>query len=267
MFATADDGTRIPMTVLHLRSAPIDGNTPTRLYAYGSYGISQQPYFSATIRAWLEQGCVYAVANIRGGGEYGDEWHRQANLANKRVSIDDMAACARHLVSAGYTRPDRLALEGGSAGGLLVYGVAVHHPEVAGTVVSHVGISDMLRVELAPNGEFNITEFGTVRDETQFHAMHALSPYHHVKEGVEYPSVLSLTGIHDPRVEPWQPFKMTAKLQAAGGPNPVLLRVNMSGGHGRGTTLSEGVRRRTDVNAFLFERLGVEYRPTEPRAD
>jgi prolyl oligopeptidase len=260
-FAVASDGTKVPISVLLRRGTKLDGTAPLLLYAYGSYGWSQSPYFSASNRLWIDQGGIYAVANIRGGGEYGEPWHRAANLEKKKVSMDDLADCARHLVRRGYTSPERLALEGGSAGGLLVYGTLVHHPEVAGVAVSHVGYGDVLRAELSPNGEFNVTEFGTVKDETQFRGMLAGSPYHHVADGRDYPSVLALTGMNDPRVEPWQSFKMVARLQASGTRNPVLLRVSRDSGHGIGTSLSEEDQQLADVFTFLFDRLRVKYRP------
>ncbi len=261
VYATAEDGAQIPVNILMRAGTLRDGPAPVILYGYGSYGISQRPNFSATRRIWLEQGGVYAFASVRGGGEYGDEWHRAANLERKKTSMDDFAACARYLVEEGYTSRERLAIEGGSAGGLLVYGTMTHYPDLVAAVVAHVGIADALRTELSPNGEFNITEFGTVKDETQFHGMLAASPYHHVRDGEAYPAVLSLTGMNDPRVEPWQPFKMTARLQATGSSAPTLLRVSMESGHGGGTPLSERDAQLVDTYSFLFEQLGVEYRP------
>jgi prolyl oligopeptidase len=231
------------------------------LYGYGSYGSTMSPYFSAHRRIWIEQGGIYAVANIRGGGAYGDAWHRAANLQNKKVTIDDFAACARHLVDHRYTSPELLAIQGGSAGGLMVYGVMVHHPQVARVVLAQVGISDVLRTELSPNGEFNITEFGTVADATQFRGMYAYSPYHHVADGTAYPALLATTGMNDPRVEPWQSFKMVARLQASGTPSPVLLRVSYTTGHGRGTRLTERDQQLADAYTFLFGVLGVPYEP------
>ncbi|MHC4991188.1 MAG: prolyl oligopeptidase family serine peptidase [Planctomycetota bacterium] len=259
-FATADDGTKIPVNIVALKGTRRDGSNPLLLYGYGSYGFTQSPYFSAHRRLWIEQGGIYAVANVRGGGAYGDEWHRAANLENKKVTIDDFAACARHLVARQYTAPDRLAIEGGSAGGLMVYGVMVHHPQVASAVLAKVGIGDVLRTELSPNGEFNITEFGTVTDATQFWGMYGYSPYHHITDGTVYPAVLATTGMNDPRVEPWQSFKMVARLQASGSPNPVLLRVSYTSGHGGGTRLTDRDEQLADAYAFLFAALDVPYR-------
>lgn len=258
-FATAADGTKIPINIVMQRGTKLDGSVPLLLYGYGSYGFTLTPYFVAHRRIWIEQGGIYAVANIRGGGAYGDDWHRAANLQNKRLSIDDFATCARHLVERKYTSPDRLAIQGGSAGGLLMYGVMAHHPKVAGAVLSHVGIGDVLRTELSPNGEFNITEFGTVKDETQFRGMLAYSPYHHLDGGTTYPAVMATTGRNDPRVEPWQSFKMVARLQATGTANPVLLRVSHKTGHGGGTKLSDRDQQLADAYTFLFTALDVPY--------
>lgn len=260
-FATAEDGTKIPVNILLRRGTPLDGTAPTLLYAYGSYGLSQSPDFSSARRLWLEQGGIYVDASVRGGGEYGDAWHRAANLERKKVSMDDLAACARYLVQRGYTSRERLAIQGGSAGGLLVYGTMVHYPDLMSAVVARVGYGDALRTELSPNGEFNTTEFGTVKNEKQFRGMHAYSPYHHVVNGREYPSVLALTGLNDPRVEPWQSFKMVARLQATGSKNPILLRVSADTGHGIGTSLSEEDQARADIYTFLFDRLRAKYRP------
>ena len=263
-FATADDGTRIPVNIILRRGTPLDGTAPTLLYAYGSYGIPERADFSAARRLWLEQGGIYVDASVRGGGEYGEAWHRAANLEKKKVSMDDLAACARYLVRHGYTSRERLAIEGGSAGGLLVYGTMVHHPDLMSTVIAHVGYGDVLRTELSPNGEFNTTEFGTVKNERQFRGMLEYSPYHHIVDGRSYPSVLALTGLNDPRVEPWQSFKMVARLQATGTKDPVLLRVSADTGHGITTSLSEEDQQRADVYTFLFDRLRARYRPVVP---
>ncbi len=262
--AVTDDGARIPISIVMRKGTKLDGSAPLLLYAYGSYGYTLSPAFVAHRLVFIEQGGIYAVANIRGGGAYGDDWHRAANLGNKKVSIDDLAACARYLVKRKFTTPKRLAIQGGSAGGLLVFGVMVHHPEVAAAVLAHVGFGDVLRSELSPNGEFNTTEFGTVTDETQFRGMYGYSPYHHVTDGVVYPTVMATTGMNDPRVEPWHSFKMVARLQASGTPNPVLLRVSHSTGHGRGTGLSERDQQLADSYTFLFAALGVEYEQVVP---
>lgn len=260
-FATAKDGTKLPVNIIMRRGTKLDGNAPTLLYGYGSYGISENPRFDADLMAWIEQGGIFVDASIRGGGEYGEPWHQQARLGTKKVSMDDFAACARYLVEKGYTRKERLAIEGGSAGGLLVYGTMVHYPNEMHAVVAHVGYGDVLRTELAPNGQFNVTEFGTVTDSSQFRGMYGYSPYHHVKDGTVYPSVLALTGVNDPRVPAWETYKMVARLQATGSPNPVLMRVTYDAGHGIGSSLKQRDERAADVWLFLLDRLGMKYRP------
>jgi len=264
VFATADDGTKIPINVLLRKGTSLDGSSPAILYGYGCYGLSEKPYFDPTLKAWIEQGGIYADASIRGGGEYGEAWHQAARLGTKQVSMDDFAACARYLVQAGFTSKERLAIEGGSAGGLLVYGTVVHHPDDMQAAIAHVGYGDVLRTEFSPNGEFNTTEFGTVKDSVQFHGMYGYSPYHHVQDGKKYPSIFALTGVNDPRVEPWETFKMVARLQAAGPQNTVLMRVSYDSGH-IGAALSEREQKSADVLMFAFDRLGVKYRPVQTK--
>jgi len=203
---------------------------------------------------------VRVVANLRGGGEYGEEWHRAGNLTHKQNVFDDFEACARHLVEAGYTRQGNLAILGGSNGGLLMGAALVQHPELYRAVVSFVGIYDMLRSEATTtNAVFNITEFGTVQDPKQFKALYAYSPYHHVVDGTAYPAVLFLTGANDPRVNPANSRKMTARLQAATSSKaPVLLRTSATSGHGVDTSLDEQIEESADFYAFLFDQLGLK---------
>jgi prolyl oligopeptidase len=260
-FAVSRDGTQIPMNILRNKEIELDGRHPTLLYGYGGYGISMMPYFNIGKSMWLSQGGVYVVANLRGGGEFGEDWHRAGNLTNKQNVFDDFIACAEHLIERGYTVPSRLAIEGGSNGGLLMGAVLAQRPDLFRAVVSHVGVYDMLRVELDPNGEFNTTEFGTVQNIDHFRALHAYSPYHNVKDGVEYPAVLMLTGQYDGRVNPAHSRKMAARLQSAtASDRPVLLRTSAQTGHGRGTSLSRRIDRYTDVYTFLFHELAMEYR-------
>jgi prolyl oligopeptidase len=264
-FAVSRDGTRVPINVIRRKGTKLDGANPTLLTGYGGYGISQVPSFDPGLRVWLDRGGVWAEANLRGGGEFGEDWHRAGALTKKQKVFDDFLACARHLIATGYTSPARLAIEGGSNGGLLMGAALTQAPELFRAVVSHVGIYDMLRVELSPNGAFNVPEFGTVKDEAQFRALHAYSPYHRVKDGTAYPAVLMLTGANDPRVDPMQSRKMTARLQAANPQGrPVLLRTSGSTGHGGGTPLAEAIAQEVDVWAFLFDQLGV---PAAPAAD
>jgi prolyl oligopeptidase len=257
-FATSKDGTKIPLNVLSRKGMKRDGNNPTLLYAYGGYGISMSPNFDFTRRLWFDRGGVYVVANIRGGGEFGEEWHKAGNLTKKQNVFDDFAAAAEYLINENYTRPGKLAIQGGSNGGLLMGAMITQHPDLFRAVVSSVGIYDMLRVELAPNGAFNVTEFGTVKNPEQFKALYAYSPYHHVVDGTKYPAVLMMTGANDGRVAPYHSRKMTARLLAANkSDNPILLRTSSSAGHGIGTALSERIKQSADIYAFLFAQLGM----------
>ena len=257
-FAISKDGTKVPINILRRKGTKLDGSNPTLLSGYGGYGISMRPGFSFTKRLWFDRGGVVVVANLRGGGEYGEEWHLAGNLTRKQNVFDDFAACAKHLIERGYTRPDKLAVEGGSNGGLLMGALLTQHPDMARAVVTHVGIYDMLRVELDPNGAFNVTEFGTVKDPAQFRALHAYSPYHHVPEGVKYPAVFFLAGENDGRVNPANSRKMAALLQAAtASAHPILVRFSSASGHGMGTALTERIAQQADVFAFLFDQLGM----------
>jgi prolyl oligopeptidase len=257
-FATSKDGTKIPVNILSRKGMKRDGNNPTLLYAYGGYGISMSPNFDFTRRLWFDRGGVYVVANVRGGGEFGEEWHKAGNLTKKQNVFDDFAAAGEYLIKENYTRPGKLAIQGGSNGGLLMGAMITQHPDLFRAVISAVGIYDMLRVELAPNGAFNVTEFGTVKDPEQFKALYAYSPYHHVVDGTKYPAVLMMTGANDGRVAPYHSRKMTARLLAANkSDNPILLRTSSSAGHGIGTALSERIKQSADIYAFLFGQLGM----------
>ena len=264
-FAVSKDGTRVPLSIVRRKGTKLDGRNPTILYGYGGYGVSEVPRYSPLRRLWLDAGVVYVVAHIRGGGEYGDAWHRAGNLTHKQNVFDDYAAAARRLFETKVTSPSRLALLGGSNGGLLVGAAVTQHPEMARAAVAAVGIFDMLRVELHPNGAFNVTEFGTVKDPEQFRALRAYSPYHNVRKGVRYPAVLLTAGDADPRVDAYHARKMAARLQAASASgHPVLLRVSGSG-HGIGSALDEIVDERADMTTFIFHELGVPL-PSEPAA-
>jgi prolyl oligopeptidase len=260
-FATSRDGTQVPLNIVHHAGTPLDGQQPVLLTAYGGYGLSMRPYFSRRTVAWLRHGGVFALANVRGGGEFGEDWHLAGNLTRKQNVFDDFLASADWLITAGFTRPARLAIQGGSNGGLLMGAALVQRPELFRAVVSSVGIYDMLRVELTPNGAFNVTEFGTVQDPAQFKALLAYSPLHQVQDGKAYPALLLTTGAHDGRVEPWMSYKMAARLQAAAGqvanPAPVLLRVAADAGHGIGTSLASEIDEQADELAFLFDQLGM----------
>jgi prolyl oligopeptidase len=257
-FATSKDGTKIPLNIVRRKGTKLDGKNPVLLTGYGGYSVNVSPSYSLRLRALMDRGFVFAEANLRGGGEYGEAWHRAGNLTKKQNVFDDFAACARYLIDHKYTTPAKLGIEGGSNGGLLMGAELTQHPELFGAVVSHVGIYDMLRVELQPNGAFNVTEFGTVKEADQFKALYAYSPYHHVVDGTNYPPVLFLTGDNDPRVDPLNSRKMTARLQASGTQRLVLLRTSGNSGHGIGTALSEYLAQEADVQAFLCDQLGVK---------
>jgi prolyl oligopeptidase len=255
------DGTEVPLALVSRKGQARDGTSPTKLTGYGGYSHSSTPRFRAINRIWLDQGGVLATANIRGGGEFGEAWHLAGNLTNKQNVFDDFAACMARLVEARITKPNRLAITGGSNGGLLMGAEIVQHPDAFRAVVSFVGIYDMLRVETTPNGSFNITEFGSVKDPEQFRALYAYSPYHHVQDGTAYPATLMLTGKNDPRVDPYNSRKMVARLQAATkSPQPILLRTSKTTGHGHSNPLTEEIDENVDVHSFLFEQLEVPFR-------
>ena len=255
------DGTDVPMAILAGKGPARDGAvSPTELTGYGGYGRSSTPRFRAINRLWLEQGGVFAIANLRGGGEFGEAWHLAGNLTKKQNVFDDFAACMARLVEAGITKPEKLAIIGGSNGGLLMGAEIVQHPEAFRAAVSFVGIYDMLRVETTPNGSFNITEFGSVKDPEQFRALYAYSPYHHVQDGTAYPATLMLTGANDPRVDPYNSRKMAARLQAAtSSQKAILLRTSKTTGHGHSNPLTEEIDENVDVYSFLFQELGVRF--------
>ena len=258
-FATSKDGTKIPLNILRKKGTKLDGKNPTLLYAYGGYGISMTPNFNATRRLWFDAGGIYVIANLRGGGEFGEAWHQAGNLTRKQNVFDDFIACAEYLTKAGYTNPKKLAIQGGSNGGLLMGALLTQRPELVGAVVAQVGIYDMLRAEREPNGAFNVTEYGTVKDQAQFEALHAYSPFHRVKDGTAYPAVLLMTGENDGRVNPYNSKKMTARLQAATtSGRPVLLRTTASAGHGVGSSLRERIAGEADALSFLFDQLGMD---------
>jgi prolyl oligopeptidase len=258
-FGTSQDGTPIPINIVAAPGTPRDGSAPALLTAYGGYGINLVPRFSSENLIWLEQGGVYAVANIRGGGEYGEEWHRAGNLANKQNCFDDFIACADHLVKTRITSRDKLAIMGGSNGGLLMGAVVTQRPDLAKAVIAAVPVMDSLRSETTTNGVFNITEYGSVEAPEMFTALLAYSPYHNVVDGVDYPAVLLTAGEFDPRVDAWHAKKMTARLQAASASEePILLRME-SGGHGVGQSLDHRVDLIADYYTFLFHVLDVPY--------
>jgi prolyl oligopeptidase len=259
VMATSKDGTHVPLNIVRRKGTKLDGTNPVLLTGYGGYGIPETPNFSERLRVWLDHGGVWVDTNLRGGSEFGENWHEQGQLTQKQNVFDDFIACAEYLIKAKYTNPEKLAIEGWSNGGLLMGAALTERPDLFRAVVSHVGIYDMLHVESFPNGAFNVTEFGTVKEQDQFKALFAYSPYHHVKDGTDYPAVLFLTGANDGRVDPMNSRKMTARLQAAThSGRPVLLRTSANTGHGIGTGLSERIEEDADVFAFLFDQLGMK---------
>jgi prolyl oligopeptidase len=257
--ATSKDGTQVPLTILLPPGVKQGDKSPCITTGYGGYGISVTPRFRPLNKILLDNGIIYVIANLRGGGEFGEAWHLGGNLTNKQNVFDDFAAVLKHLIDRDYTSSDKLAIIGGSNGGLLMGATFTQHPELVKSVVSKVGIYDMLRVELSANGAFNIPEFGTVKDDQQFQALHAYSPFHAVKDGIRYPAILLTTGENDPRVDPMQSRKMAARLQAAtASDEPILLRTNASTGHGADASLDERIEEEVDVLAFLFDQLGVD---------
>ncbi len=255
-FAISKDGTKIPLNIISRKGVKLDGQNPTILYGYGGYGVNMSPNFMRRNRLWLDAGGVYVEANLRGGSEYGEEWHNAGKLTKKQNVFDDFAACAKYLIDKKYTSPSKLAIEGGSNGGLLMGAALTQHPELFRAVVSYAGWYDMLRVEISPNGAFNVPELGTVKDPEQFKALYAYSPYHRVKDNTPYPAVLFITGDNDGRVDPMHSRKMTARLQAATSSKlPILLRTSSDSGHGAGTSLGARIAQDSEVIAFLFDQL------------
>ena len=259
VFATAKDGTKIPLNIISKKGVKLTGKNPVLLYGYGGFGLSQVPHFAGSLaRLWLDGGGIYVVANIRGGGEYGERWHQEGFMAAKQNDFDDFTAAGQYLIDHHYTSHAKLAMLGGSNGGLLMGAVLTQHPTLARAVVSEVGLYDMLRFELDPNGAFNTTEYGTVKDESQFKVLQAYSPYHHVTKGAAYPAVYMATGDNDGRVNPMHSRKFTAALQAAtSSGHPIFLATSATSGHGIGDSIDEAIAKNADLTAFLFDQIGM----------
>ena len=257
------DGTEVPLSIIHRAGLELDGSNPTLLYAYGAYGITEEPGFNPTRLAWLEKGGVYAVANVRGSGVFGEQWYKAGYKASKPNTWKDFIACAEYLVAQKYTVPAKLGILGGSAGGILVGRALTERPDLFGAVIPAVGVLDAVRAETTANGVPNIPEFGTVTKEDEFRALLEMSSYHHVKEGTRYPAVLLPHGVNDPRVDVWHSSKMAARLMAAStSGKPVLLDLDYEGGHGIGDTKAQRQRQVTDVYAFILWQAGhPEFQP------
>ncbi len=261
VLVASHDGTQVPLSILHRTDLKMDSSNPTIVYGYGSYGFPSDVFFSPTRLAWLERGGVFAIAHVRGGGEYGQEWHYAGRMANKPNTWLDLIACAEYLVEEGYTAPAHMAPMGGSAGGILAGRSITTRPDLFGAAVIQVGMLDAIRAETTTNGVPNIKEFGTVTDEEGFKGLLAMSSYHHVREGVDYPATLLTHGYNDPRVNVWMSGKMAARLQAANGEDgpPVLLRVEFDAGHGIGSTRDQFLSEVADTYSFLFWQLDKDH--------
>jgi prolyl oligopeptidase len=259
VFYTSKDGTRVPMFITHKKGLELNGKNPTYLYGYGGFNISLTPSFALTMIAWMEQGGVYAVPNLRGGGEYGEDWHQAGTKLNKQNVFDDFIAAAEWLIANKYTRPDKLAIAGGSNGGLLVGACMTQRPELYGVALPAVGVMDMLRFHKFTIGWAWQSDYGSPDNAEEFKALYAYSPYHNLKPGVKYPSTLITTGDHDDRVVPAHSFKFAARLQEYhAGKNPVLIRVETRAGHGAGKPTAMLIEEAADKLAFALHELGVE---------
>jgi prolyl oligopeptidase len=263
-FFASKDGTRVPMFIVARKGLKLNGSNPTLLTAYGGFNISQRPYFSVRIAQWLEMGGVYASANLRGGGEYGEEWHHAGTKLAKQNVFDDFIAAAEYLMAQKYTRRDKLAIEGGSNGGLLIGAVMTQRPDLFGACLPEVGVMDMIRFNQFTAGRYWVDDYGNPENEAEFKALLAYSPYHNVKDGVKYPPTLVTTADTDDRVVPGHSFKFAAALQhAQAGDAPVLIRIETRAGHGGGTPTTKVIETVADECAFLVKNLGMKV-PAQP---
>ncbi len=259
VFYESSDGTRVPMFISHHKDFHPDGNTPTMLYGYGGFDISLTPSFSITRLAWMEMGGVYAVANLRGGGEYGEEWHKAGTKLQKQNVFDDFISAAEYLIAEEYTNSSKLAIFGGSNGGLLVGAVTNQRPDLFGAAIPAVGVMDMLRFHKFTAGRFWVDDYGSSDDAEEFEALYAYSPYHNVKPGTNYPAILVTTADTDDRVVPGHSFKYTAAMQQAQvGEAPILIRIETRAGHGAGKPTDKIVKEYADRWAFLVRNLNMK---------
>jgi prolyl oligopeptidase len=260
---TSKDGTKIPMFVVSKKGIEKNGKNPTLLTGYGGFNISSTPAFSRSTYLWMEHGGIFAVANLRGGAEFGEEWHRAGMLEKKQNVFDDFIAAGEYLIAQKYTDKDHLAIQGGSNGGLLMGAMITQRPDLFRAVICQVPLLDMLRYQNFQIAKLWIPEYGSADDANQFHWLYAYSPYHHVKPGVEYPAILFMTGDTDTRVDPMHAKKMAALLQAeakngASQQKPILLRIETKAGHGQGKPVTKQIEESTDIFSFLFWQLGVK---------
>ncbi|KKD61161.1 prolyl endopeptidase [Grimontia sp. AD028] len=260
VFYTSKDGTKVPMTICYRKGIELDGSHPTILYGYGGFNISLEPAFNPSIAAWIEMGGIYAVANLRGGGEYGKAWHQAGTQLQKQNVFDDFISAAEFLIAEKYTSSEKLAIRGGSNGGLLVGACMTQRPDLFRVALPAVGVLDMLRYHTFTSGEGWKYDYGTsAQSEEMFQYLLGYSPVHNVKEGVVYPSTLVTTADHDDRVVPAHSYKFIAELQAKhGGDNPVLIRIDVNAGHGAGMPMHKVLDLGADVYAFCLDQMGVE---------
>lgn len=263
IFYTSKDGTKIPMIITHKRGIELNGKNPTILYGYGGFNISLTPSFSITNAVWMEQGGIYAVPNLRGGGEYGKEWHKAGTKMKKQNVFDDFIAAAEYLIENKYTTKDYLAIRGGSNGGLLVGATMTQRPDLMKVALPAVGVLDMLRYHTFTAGAGWAYDYGTAEDSKEmFEYLKGYSPLHNVKDGVEYPATMITTGDHDDRVVPAHSFKFAAELQEhQSGSNPVLIRIETDAGHGAGTPVSKTIDQYADIFGFTLYNMGYEVLP------
>ncbi len=259
VFYKSKDGTRIPMFITYKKGIKLDSSNPTLLYGYGGFNISVVPNFSALRLVWMEMGGIFAVANIRGGGEYGREWHEAGKKMNKQNVFDDFIAAAEYLIDKKYTSSKKLAINGGSNGGLLVGACMTQRPELFAAAIPRVGVMDMLHFDEFTAGRFWVDDYGSAKDNLQmFEYLKGYSPYNNLKEGIRYPATLITTADTDDRVVPGHSFKFAAMLQHChAGDNPVLIRIETRAGHGSGKPVSMIIDEEADIYAFLAKNLGM----------
>ena len=258
VFYNSKDGTRVPMFIAHRKDVELNGDTPTLLYGYGGFNISMQPGFSISRLQWMEMGGVFAMANLRGGGEYGESWHRAGTKLQKQNVFDDFVAAAEWLIDQKYTRSDKLAIMGGSNGGLLVGAVMTQRPDLFGACLPAVGVMDMLRFHKFTAGRYWVDDYGSADDADEFQALLAYSPYHNLEPGTRYPPTLVTTADTDDRVVPGHSFKFAAQLQHChAGEAPVLIRIETRAGHGAGKPTAKVIEELADKWAFLVKNLGM----------
>jgi prolyl oligopeptidase len=259
VFYESKDGTKVPMFITHKKGIKLDGNNPTYLYGYGGFNISLTPSFSVSLLIWLEMGGVYAVPNLRGGGEYGEEWHQAGMKLQKQNVFDDFITAAEWLIANNYTKPAKLAIGGGSNGGLLVGTCMTQRPDLFGAALPAVGVMDMLRFHKFTIGWAWVAEYGSSENAAEFTNLYAYSPLHNLKPGTAYPATLIITADHDDRVVPAHSFKFAAALQAAHNGNaPVLIRIEIKAGHGAGKPTAKIIEEAADKWGFLVRVLAID---------